>query len=167
MNKNAKQCGKIAGLVVALVVVLIGSLVFVGAVSGWFDGPKIELDREYYCEGQNCSDNDFLELTVDEYKELSNAKKTFVVFVDKDGCTTADKMRSFISDYAKSNGVKVYRIAYEDMKETSMHELVKYYPSVAIVTKGKVFKFLRADSDEDVDAFENREAFNNWMGKYL
>ena len=167
MNMNAKQCGKIAGLVVALVAILIGSLVFAGAVSGWFDGPKIALDREYYCEGQNCSDNDLLELTVDEYRELSNAKKTFAVFVDKDGCTTADKMRSFVLDYMKENGVKIYRISYEDMKETSMHELVKYYPSVAIISKGKVFKFLKADSNEDVDAFENKEAFNAWMNKYL
>ena len=165
--KSRKQCIQIAGLIVALVVILIGGLVFAGAVSGWFDGPKVALDSEYYCDGQNCPDNEFLELTTEEYDELANAKKTFIVFVDKDGCTTADKMRTFITDYAKEKGIKVYRIAYEDMKETTMYELVKYYPSVVIVTKGKVFKFLRADSDEDVDAFESKEAFNAWMGKYL
>ena len=157
---------QIAGLIIALVGILIGGLLFMGAVSNWFSGPKAEIDAEYYCE-EDCGEETFMELTKDGYKELTNAKKSFVVFIDKDGCTTADKMRGFLDDYIKNNKMKIYRMDYDDMKETSMHELVKRYPSVVIVVKGKVFKFLRDDNNEDVDAFESKEAFESWMGKYL
>lgn len=163
--KSKKQRRQIAGLVVALIVVLIGGLLFMGAVSGWFSGPDVILDTEYYCN-DNCPE-DFLPLSKETYKELIDAKKSFVVFVDKDGCTTADKMRSFVLNYMKKRGIEIYRFWFDDMKETSMHNLVKYYPSMVIVSKGKVFKFLRADSDEDVGAFENESAFDDWLERYI
>ena len=72
-----------------------------------------------------------------------------MVFVDQGGCKTADNLRGFVLDYAKEKGLKVYRLFFGDMKETSMHDKVKYYPSVVMVSKGRIVGFLRADSDED------------------
>lgn len=164
--KNKKQRGQIAGLIIALILVLIGGVVFMGAVSGWFSGPKVVIDSEYYCEGENCAEN-FVDLTIEEFNNLANVKKSFVIFVDKDGCTTADRMRGFITDVMNKKGIKIFRMDWEDMKETSVHELVKYYPSVVIISKGKVFKFLRADSDEDVGAYENGEDFKKWLEQYI
>ena len=74
--EKKKQMG-VLGLVIALVVVLFGGVLFVGAVSGWFDGSKVTLDPEYYGEGA-----DFMELSAGEYDGLVEAKKSFVVFVD-------------------------------------------------------------------------------------
>lgn len=164
--KNKKQCRQIAGLIITLMVVLVGGVVFMGAVSGWFGGPKVAIDDEYYCEGEGCAGN-FIDLTIEEFNNLVGAKKSFVIFVDKNGCTTADKMRGFITDTMKEKGMKIFRMDWEDMKETSVYELVKYYPSVVIVSKGKVFKFLRADSDEDVGAYENGEDFKRWLEQYI
>ena len=163
MGKEKKQQAKILGLIIGLVAVLIGGLLFMGAVSGWFDDEKIVLDKEYYSE-----DNvDFLELGADKYEDLVKNKKSFIVFVDQNGCTTADRLREYITQYAKDNNIAVYRMMFSESKDSSLNEYVKYYPSVAFVDKGLPCWYLRADSDEDADIYNNYDSFRNWMNQHL
>lgn len=159
--EKKKQMG-VLGLVVALVVVLFGSVLFVGAASGWFDNAKVTLDAEYYGEF-----GEFMDLDAAGYEELVAAKKSFVVFVDQGGCTTADRLRGYVSEYAAEKGFKVYRMMFAEVKESSLHEAVKYYPSVVVVSRGAVVGALRADSDEDAPAYNDYGEFVKWVEGYL
>ena len=161
MSAEKKKQRNVLGLVVALVVVLLGGVLFVGAVSGWFSNDMVMLDEEYYC-GENC-DGEMAELSGAKYEQLVADGKSFVVFIDQSGCTTADRLKEYMKDYALEAGVKVYRMMFADARETSLHEYVKYYPSVVVVSKGKVTAWLRADSDEDADYYNDYEAFEGWM----
>ena len=162
--EKKKQMG-VLGLIVALVVVLFGGVLFVGAASGWFDSTKVTLDAEYVC-GESC-DGEFMELDAAGYEELVKARKSFVVFVDQGGCTTADRLRGFMQDYAREKGVKIYRMMFEQVKESSLHNAVHYYPSVALISKGKVVGALQADSDADAPAYNDYETFKEWMKKFF
>lgn len=165
MSAEKKKQAGVLSLVIALVVVLFGSILFVGLVSGWFDNSKVTLNSEYVCK-DDC-DGEYLEIGIAEYEELIKAKKSFVVFVDQSGCDTADKLRGFTSDYAKKEGIKVHKMMFSDVKESSLHESVKYYPSVVIVSNGKIVGFLKADSDDDSPAYNSYDEFEKWVGKYL
>lgn len=156
---------KVWQLIVLLLVVVGGTVLFVGAASGWFGGGKVVLDAEYYC-GESC-DGEMMVLTGAEYEELVREGGSFVVFVDQSGCTTADRLRGYVSDYALKVGMKVYRMMFSEARETSLHDYVKYYPSVVVVSKGRVVGYLRADSDEDADMYNDYDAFVGWMKKYL
>lgn len=155
-------------LVILLVVVVLSGVLFVGAASGWFDGEKkVVLDAEYVC-GTEC-DGEFLEgesgagLKAREYEELIEAKKSFILLVDQGGCTTAERLKGYMRDFAKEAGVKVYRMMFSEVKNSSLHEKVKYYPSVVVVSFGEVIRFLRADSDEDAKMYNDYEEFKGWM----
>ena len=56
---------------------------------------------------------------------------------------------------------------FSEMKETSLHDFVKYYPSVVIVGEGKVRVFLRADSDEDADKYNDFEVLKSWLNDQI
>ena len=157
-----KKNRKILPLMMALIVVVLGSILFVGAASGWFDNHKVKLDAEYYADGA-----EFMELTAGEYKRLIEAKKSFVVMVDQSGCTTADRLREYVTRYMTETGILVYRMMFAEVKESSLHEKVKYYPSVAVVSKGKVVAYLRADEDVDADKYNDYDAFKKWMDGIL
>lgn len=157
-----KKSYKILPLVMALIVVVLGSILFVGAASGWFDNHKVKLDAEYYADGA-----EFMELTAGEYEGLIEAKKSFVVMVDQSGCITADRLREYVTRYMTETGILVYKMMFEQVKESSLHDQVKYYPSVVVVDKGVVRAYLRADSDEDAEVYNNYNAFREWMEKYL
>ena len=161
--EKKKQLG-VLGLIVALIVVLFGGLLFMGAVSGWFDDPKVVLSEEYKCT-EGCEE--FMELDAVAYEDLVKAGKSFVVFVDQDGCTTADRLEGFVSDWASAAGVKVFKMMFEEVKKSSLHSDVRYYPSVAVIGNGVVRGYLRADSDEDADAYNDYDAFLGWVQRYL
>ena len=157
---------KFWALVIGLLLAVMGSILFVIAVSGGFDGVgRAVLDAEYLC-GDDC-DGEYMDLKPSEYEKLVADKKSFVVLVDQGGCKTADKLKEFMSEYAARKGFKVYRMMFEDVKKTSLHDFVKYYPSVAVVSNGKVIGYLKADSDEDSDAYNHYDAFESWIQKYL
>ena len=159
--EKKKQMG-VLGLIVCLMVTLIGSLLFVGAVSGWFDEPKVSIGAEYRTEEPELKD-----INKEEYQALIDEKKTFVVFVDQNECKTADRLRGYMNDYMKERGMVAYRFMFSEARESSLHDFVKYYPSVAIVDKGVVKFFLRADSDEDTDEYNDYETFKGWMDGHL
>lgn len=161
--EKKKQLG-VLGLIVALIVVLFGGLLFMGAVSGWFDDPKVVVSEEYRCT-EGCEE--FMELDAAAYEDLMKAGKSFVVFVDQDGCTTADRLEGFVSDWASAAGVKVFKMMFEEVKKSSLHSDVRYYPSVAVIGNGVVRGYLRADSDEDADAYNNYDTFLGWVQRYL
>ncbi|MBR3138745.1 hypothetical protein IKG38_01925 [Candidatus Saccharibacteria bacterium] len=165
MSAEKKKQRSVLILVVGLVVVLMGSVLFVGAVSGWFSDMKVELEPEYYCK-EEC-DGELLDLSGEQYEELVNSKKSFVVFVDQSGCVTAEKLKGYIKDYAKEVGIKPYIILFSEAKNTSLHDHVKYYPSVAIVSRGRIVNYLRADNDNDSDYYNDYNEFRKWISQYL
>ena len=156
---------RIAYLILGLVMIITGSILFALAVSGVFDPLETELDAEYYCEG-TCEE-EFTELSKEDYEDLIKKKKSFVIFVDQSGCDGADRLRKFSSDYFSESGVKIYKMMFADLKETTLHEKVKYYPSLVVIRKGNVRAFLRADSDEDADAFNQYGSFIDWVNKHV
>ena len=156
---------RIAYLILGLVMIVTGSILFALAVSGVFDPSETELDAEYYCEG-TCEE-EFTELSKEDYEDLIKKKKSFVIFVDQSGCDGADRLRKFSSDYFSENGVKIYKMMFADLKETTLHEKVKYYPSLVVIRKGNVRAFLRADSDEDADAFNQYGSFIDWVNQHV
>ena len=160
-TEKKKQLG-VLGVVIAIVVVLIVGVLVVAVSSGWFGDSKVVLDTEYVGEFQ-----DFMPLSISEYDNLIKEGKSFVVFVDQEGCTTADRLRGYVEDYAKEKGLKVYRIMFSEVRESSMHEFVKFYPSVVLISRGKPVAWLRADADEDADAYNDYDSFRGWIGRYL
>lgn len=163
MSKKVSSL-KVWQLVLGLILVVGGTTTFVVLVSGAFQNTGFVIDAEYRCEGK--CDGEYMELDSSSYDKLVAEKKSFVVFVDQGGCTTADKLREYVRKYAVSHGVKVYKMMFEEMKKTSLHDEIKYYPSVAVISRGKVVGYLRADADEDADAYNSYEAFEKWIEKF-
>ena len=162
MGKEKKLQLRVIAVIVGLVAMLLGGILVAGVMNGWFDDSTVILDPEY-----QMGDGEIKELSPNKYKELVSVKKSFVVFIDQGGCTTADRMQGFVTEYAKAHNLLIYKMMFSEMKETAIHEMVKYYPSVVIVSKGEVVGYLRADNDEDAEMYNDYEAFEGWMNQWL
>ena len=162
MKSLPKKAKTIISLIIALIAVLIGGVVFIGAVSGWFDDPKTVLDPEYYSENP-----ELIDLSTADFEKLIKDQKSFLVFVDQTDCTTADRLRGYVNDYSAETGISFYKITFKDARKSSLYQSVKYYPSVVVIDKGKVRGFMKADSDTDADAYNDYKAFQIWLAQYL
>ena len=119
------------------------------------------LDDEYYAASE------YIDINKDEYEQLISNKKTFIVMIDKPGCITTPAMRENMANFPDDMQFKYYRIIWDDVKESSLHEYVKFTPSVAIIRKGEVKAWLQADRDEDTKYFNDGEALKEWIKKYI
>ncbi len=161
-RKEKKKQRQILSFIIFLVVILIGVTVAVGVMGGWFTEEKVVLGEEYLGGFTELKD-----ISAEEYEELIDRKDSFVLLVDQSGCTTADTVRGFVKDWATEKGVKVQKIMFSEMKGTSLHDYVKYYPSIVVISRGKPVGYLRADSDEDAEIYNNYEAFIDWINKWF
>ena len=157
---------KIIGLVCVLILVVVGGVLFIGAVSGWFSGPSIAvIDNEYRCEAKCVLDLSYID--GEEYEKMVLEGKSFVVVVDQGGCVTAGKLKDFAYDYSNAHRFTIFRIDFADVKEISLGEYVEFYPSVAVISRGRVLTWLRADSDEDAPAYNNYSDFEAYLDQFV
>ncbi len=165
----AKKSRKVWWLVAGLVVVVAGNVLLVGALSGWFGGSKVEITKDCGCETGNKCVCALLNvpLSKEKYEEKASSEKAFVVLVDQSGCKTAEKLKEFADTYASEHQFNIFVMKFSDVKESSLGESVKYYPSVAIVSQGKPVAWLRADSDDDAPAYNNYDDFERWMDERI
>ncbi len=165
VNKKTNKKA-IIGLVAALILVVVGGVLFVGAASGWFSGPAYAvIDEEYKCE--NKCHLELKDISSEEYEKMVSAGKSFIIMVDQGGCKTADNVREYAQIYSNSKRYQIFRILFSDVKENSLGEYVKYYPSVAVISKGKVLSYLRADSDEDAPAYNTYSDFKAYLDRFV
>ena len=165
---------KIVWLLVGLVAIIgVSALLIWGLSSAGGDGGQsvggdsgtVVLDTDFDC-GEDCEGN-FVNIDSIGYENLILNRKSFMVIVDQNACITGDRLRGFIDDYVGETGLKAYRIMFEDMKKTSLYDKITYYPSVAIVSEGKMVAWLDAESDEDKPMFGEYESFANWLNTYI
>ncbi len=120
---------------------------------------KSQEPKTFRFENELYGDSEAIDIKKDDYERMISEKKSFVVMVDKpDFYTTADmceRMASFPEDMQ----FKYYRIMWGEAKESSIHDYVKFVPSVVIVRKGEVVDFLDADSDDDTPKYNEAQAY--------
>lgn len=117
----------------------------------------VTLNAEYY------NSDAVVDINKEQYDELIKSEKSFVVMVDNPGCTTTARMREFMSELPTDRQFSYYRIMWQDAKETSLHDYIKYFPSIAIIDHGRVAYYLRADEDADSDYYNNADALQTWL----
>ena len=124
--------------------------------------PKtFKLDSEMY------GTSEAIDIDKEAYEKLIQEKKSFVVMVDKPECYTTADMRKRMSEFPEDMQFKYYRIMWSQARESSLHDYVKFVPSVAIIHNGEVVDFLDADSDEDTPKYNEAQALQDWIKSYI
>ena len=153
-----KKTGIIISSVAITSLLAVGGIIF--AITLNADKP-FRLDDEYYATSEAIT------ITKSDYEQLITNKKTFIVMIDKPGCTTTQAMREYMSNFPADMQFKYYRMMWQEVKNSSLHNFVKFTPSVAIINNGEVKVWLQADRDEDTEYFNSSEALQSWIRKYI
>lgn len=153
MSKSRKLC-----IIIGAILLAVG--VF-GIIFSVLTNQKFKLDDDQF------GSSEFVRISGEEYEKLIEEKKSFLVFVDQDGCITADGLEKISKETMDEKNIKVYEIMFSDARNTSMHEKMKYYPSFVIVKNGEIVSLLKADADEDTERYKDKTEFNLWLDNYI
>ena len=135
-------------------------LLILFSVCGCSKNP-IKLDDNIYSQSK------IVDIKSSEFNEMIESKKSFVVFVYLNGCTSCASFRNVLEKYLNNNTLTIYSIEYEDMKKTLLNKYIKYSPSFVIINDGKVYSYLDATSDSDLKYYESVDGFTSWVKKYV
>lgn len=101
---------------------------------------------------------------VNYFENIIKDKKDFILYVSLPICSgDAAKFKEFVLDFERKNHVSFYYLTSDYVKDTSVYETVKFFPSVIIYKDGKIVNFLKYDSDEDKEFYKSYEGFEKWI----
>lgn len=143
-----------------LIVILL--LLFV--VTGCNKQEKFYLEDHYYGKTTIESTN---EIDKNKLNELITNKESFGVFIYQSMCSASSEFSKVLEDFKNKYQISFYEMSFSNMKETSLYDDIKYYPSFVIFKEGKAIDYLDANSEKDTDYYKTADGFKEWFSKYV
>ena len=128
-------------------------------LSSCSDNKKIYLSNEFYSEGN------FKEINNDSINEYNN--KTYLLFTYNNYCSLPIPCDKIFLEVAKKNNISILSMPFSEFKKTVFYDTVKYAPSIIIVDKSKVIKYLDANKDEDLEKYQDVDKFEKWLNENI
>ncbi len=124
-------------------------------------------EQKFYLEDKYYGNSEFTTIESNDLNKLMNDKESFALFIYQPACVTSSEFEQILYDFTKSNNIKIYEIAFSDIKDTKLSKSIKYYPSFAIFNKGKMVDYLDAESDNDLKYYKSKDEFEKWFTNYV
>ena len=147
---------KIIIAVICIIIVALGVYFFIF--------PK-HTNNGFYLDDTYYGKNEFIDISSEELSKLDN--NSFVIFTYNNFCSFPLPCDKVFEEFMKKYNVAFLSIPFEDFKETSYYDEVKFGPSVILVHDGKIVDYLKADSDEDVEKYQDVNKFGSWIKQYI
>ena len=120
------------------------------------DIERIHLEDKYYNKGE------FIKVESNDLKD-----ENYVLFIYNSYCSFSVPCDDIFDSFMKKYDIDFLSMPFDKFKETKYYGTVKYAPSIIIFEKGNIIAYLDAESDEDLNRYQDTTAFEEWMNKYV
>lgn len=120
---------------------------------------RIYLTSKYYHKGN------FIDITSNDLKELSN--ENYLLFTNNNYCNLAIPCDEIFQEVMNKYKIDILFIPFEDFKNTKFYEKVKFAPSVLIIKNNEIVTYLDAESNDDLNRYQDVNEFEKWLDKYI
>ena len=120
---------------------------------------KFNLSDKYYNAGEF--------ILVDDSGIKVRKKDNYILYTYNNFCIFTIPCEDIFKEVMTKYNIDVISITFEDFKKTDFYKEVKLAPSILIIENGKIVSYLRADSDEDFNRYQDAEEFEKWLDGYV
>lgn len=151
-KKNSKKVIYIiASAIIALAIAVATILIYRVANST----ERAIIDAEYV------GSTELRVIDAEEYEKMVSEGKSFILTSYLPTCTA--HMIKFSQDISEEKNVSLFYMEWSDIKKTSLRGVVEFSPSVIIISKGKPIAHLNANSNDDIEKYNNYDVFKAWI----
>lgn len=118
---------------------------------------KFHLNNKYYNEGKF--------ITIKNLDDLKN--DSYILYTYNNFCTFNVPCEDIFKSYMEKYKIDFYEIPFDDFKKTSLYKEVKYAPSIILIKEGKIVEYLDANSNKDLEKYQDTKKFEEWINKYI
>ncbi len=144
---------------VVIVIMCLITLFVVGCSNNEETTGKIVLESKYY------GDSKLIEIDSDLFKKISN--ENYILYIYNNYCNLEVPCENIFKDYMDKYKISFLSMPFEEFKNTKFYKTIKYAPSVIIVRNGDIVSYLKSDSDEDLDKYQDVDEFSKWINSYI
>lgn len=119
------------------------------------------LEKKYY------NNNEIIEIDKNEFDKLLKNKESFVVFIYELNCITSNDFSKILTEFSNKNDISIYKMSFNNMKNTELNNKIKFYPSLALFNKGVLADYLDAEADEDKKYYKSIDELEKWFFNYI
>ncbi|MBQ6134976.1 MAG: hypothetical protein IJI60_01495 [Bacilli bacterium] len=122
---------------------------------------RIYLSEKYYKE----ESGEFIKV---EKKELEkNKEETYILYTYNSFCSFPISCESIFKEFMETHHIDFVSIPFAEFKKTLFYPKVKYAPSIIIIQNQKIIAYLDAESNEDIERYQDVEKLKQWLEKYI
>lgn len=125
------------------------------------ENSKFYLNDEYYNAGK---------LVDIDSKELTNMLKSndsFILFTYNPYCNFKVSCENVVENFSKNNNITIFKIPFEEFKNTKLYNTIKYAPSIILINKGKIETYLDPNKNEDSIKYQEEKALKDYIEMYI
>ena len=121
--------------------------------------------KKFYLEDKYYQDSKYIDISLNEYSKIKDT--SYVLFTFNSYCQFSKPCDQVFKEVMEQYNISFLAMPYDRFKNTSLHDKVKYAPSIIIVKKGKIVAYLDAESNKDIDIYQDSKKFEKWLSKYI
>lgn len=141
-------------------IIMLSFLVLTGCKLNQNDGKeRIYLSDNYYNKGE------FIEIKSNDL--LDKANDIYVLFTYNSYCSLPVPCEDIFKSFAKKYKIDFISIPFEEFKNTKFYETVEYAPSIIIIKNNEIVDYLDANSDKDLNKYQDQKEFESWLDNYI
>ena len=115
------------------------------------------LSEKYYNNG------DYISISSEEISD----NESYLLYTYNNFCSLPVQCENIFKEVMEKYKIDALLISFDDFKKTKFYNKVKYAPSVIIVKNGEIVAYLDANSDKDLEKYQNTDKFEEWLKKYV
>ncbi len=120
---------------------------------------KIYLNDKYYNNGN------FIKVKGNDLSNINN--ENYILFTYNNYCNMAIPCENIFQEFMTKYKIDFLSISFEEFKKTKFYQTVKYAPSVLVVEHGNIVAYLNANSDDDLEKYQDTNKFEEWLNNYI
>ena len=124
-------------------------------------------NKKFYLEDKYYSVGEFIDITNDELTDIIDNDENFLLYTYNNYCSLPIPCDSIFESVMNEYGLNILQIKFSDFKETDLYKKVKLAPSILIFKDGMLIDYLDAESDDDLEKYQDKDAFKDWISKYI
>ena len=90
-----------------------------------------------------------------------------LLFTYNNYCSLPIPCEYIFEDFMSKYNISIVSIPFKEFKETKYYKKVKYAPTIIIIKEGNIVAYLDANSEKDLDKYQNINDFEKWISKYI
>ncbi len=120
-------------------------------------------EKEFYLTEKYYNNGDYISVLASDIKD----NESYILYTYNNFCILPVHCENIFKEVMEKNKIDVLSIPFEEFKNTSFYKKVKYAPSVLIIKNGEIVAYLDANSDNDLEKYQDTTKFEEWLKNYI